>query len=264
MLGFPYQPSIHTANAEVGSSRQACPEAVNQTLFRLIPSLKRDGVSLYLATSLFLNMEDMLLTCREMEAGSKGNGFWPVLGNMLLCEFLFWWQLLHIYPLWSAWCLGSLYAFQPAESNRWGFALVFFLGALLLDTTYLRMYEIYNIYIYTVFNAWTMFVKSYVIYVHPQDLRWSLTRKAAHLPVFHMPCNQVTTSSSWRTAQTLLWHNNCCCWTVGNAWWTGEMVVRTCFSWKTRTQHGVYHLLLAYSTLSFIERKRHTYTGYAI
>jgi len=99
MLGFPYQPSIHTANAEVGSSRQACPEAANQTLFRLIPSLKRDGVSLYLATSLFLNMEDMLLTCREMEAGSKGNGFWPVLGNMLLCEFLFWWQLLHIYPL---------------------------------------------------------------------------------------------------------------------------------------------------------------------
>jgi len=47
---------------------QACPEAANQTLFRLIPSLKRDGVSLYLATSLFLNMEDMLLTCREMEA----------------------------------------------------------------------------------------------------------------------------------------------------------------------------------------------------
>lgn len=46
---------------------QASPEASKQTLFRLIPSLKRDGASLYLATSLFPKMEDMLVTVREMD-----------------------------------------------------------------------------------------------------------------------------------------------------------------------------------------------------
>ena len=81
-----------------------------------------------------------------------------------------------------------------------------------------------------------------------EDDAWT---KAAHFPDFQMPCNQVTTSSSWKTAQTLLWHNNCCCWTVGNAWWTGEMVVRTCFSWKTSTHYGVYHLVLALKMWKF-------------
>ncbi|CAK9011889.1 unnamed protein product [Durusdinium trenchii] len=47
---------------------QACPEAGTQTLFRLIPSLKRDGSSMYLATALFPEMEDFLVTVREMEA----------------------------------------------------------------------------------------------------------------------------------------------------------------------------------------------------
>lgn len=47
---------------------KACPEASTQILFRLIPSLKRTGANMYLATSLFLNMEDLLVTLRDMEA----------------------------------------------------------------------------------------------------------------------------------------------------------------------------------------------------
>jgi hypothetical protein len=65
---------------------EACPDASTQILFRLIPSLKRTGANMYLATSLFLNMEDLLVTLRDMEAwvdlvfvGCKkklGNAFW--------------------------------------------------------------------------------------------------------------------------------------------------------------------------------------------
>ncbi|CAJ1405435.1 unnamed protein product [Effrenium voratum] len=47
---------------------RACPEASNQTIFRLIPSLRRDGISLFAATALFRKMEDLLLAMREMEA----------------------------------------------------------------------------------------------------------------------------------------------------------------------------------------------------
>eukprot|EP00913_Durusdinium_trenchii_P013651 g12818.t1 len=50
---------------------QACPEAGTQTLFRLIPSLKRDGSSMYLATALFPEMEDFLVTVREMEPWAR-------------------------------------------------------------------------------------------------------------------------------------------------------------------------------------------------
>lgn len=47
---------------------QACPEASNETLFRLIPSLKRDGCSTFLAMSLFPRVEDLLETQWRMES----------------------------------------------------------------------------------------------------------------------------------------------------------------------------------------------------
>ena len=54
------------------SPLEACPEASTQILFRLIPSLKRTGANMYLATSSFLNMEDLLVTLRDMEAWASG------------------------------------------------------------------------------------------------------------------------------------------------------------------------------------------------
>eukprot|EP00439_Symbiodinium_sp_Y106_P020972 s598_g2.t1 len=47
---------------------QACPEASNEILFRLIPSLKRDGCSTFLAMSLFPRVEDLLETQWRMES----------------------------------------------------------------------------------------------------------------------------------------------------------------------------------------------------
>ena len=88
-------PHIHPMGEGIHRG-EACPEASTQILFRLIPSLKRTGANMYLATSLFLNMEDLLVTLRDMEAwaglrsqlGISNLSNLGLLGSRVLCAIM--------------------------------------------------------------------------------------------------------------------------------------------------------------------------------